>query len=88
MKLEMKAAQLLAGVQVFRVKLKAAIDKHDITFLRRLKIAFTPKSSTYQSGMVFGSGRSEATVRGGNVTHRVSSVSESNSGVQGVDRYN
>nr|DAM83151.1 MAG TPA: hypothetical protein [Caudoviricetes sp.] len=52
---EMKAAQRVGadGVQVFRVKLEAAIDKSDATFLRRFKIVFTPKSSTYQSGMVF-----------------------------------
>ena len=39
---EMKATQRVGadGVQVFRVKLEAAI-------------VFTPKSSTYQSGMVF-----------------------------------
>ncbi len=39
--------------QVFRVKLEAAIDKHDATFLRRFKIVFTPKTSTYRRGMVF-----------------------------------
>lgn len=52
---EMKAAQRVGadGVQVFRVKLEAAIDKSDATFLRRFKIVFTPKFSTYQSGMVF-----------------------------------
>lgn len=52
---EMKAVQRVGadGVQVFRVKLEAAIDKHDATFLRRFKIVFTPKSSTYRSGMVF-----------------------------------
>lgn len=52
---EMKAVQRVGadGVQVFRVKLEAAIDKHDATFLRRFKIVFTPKASTYQSGMVF-----------------------------------
>ncbi len=52
---EMKAAQRVGadGVQVFRVKLEAAIDKRDATFLRRFKIVFTPKASTYQSGMVF-----------------------------------
>jgi len=52
---EMKATQRVGadGVQVFRVKLEAAIDKSDATFLRRFKIVFTPKSSTYQSGMVF-----------------------------------
>lgn len=52
---EMKAAQRVGadGVQVFRVKLETAIDKSDATFLRRFKIVFTPKSSTYQSGMVF-----------------------------------
>lgn len=52
---EMKATQRVGadGVQVFRVKLEAAIDKRDATFLRRFKIVFTPKSSTYRSGMVF-----------------------------------
>ena len=52
---EMKAVQRVGadGVRVFRVKLEAAIDKRDATFLRRFKIVFTPKSSTYQSGMVF-----------------------------------
>lgn len=52
---EMKATQRVGadGVRVFRVKLEAAIDKSDATFLRRFKIVFTPKSSTYQSGMVF-----------------------------------
>nr|DAQ53578.1 MAG TPA: hypothetical protein [Caudoviricetes sp.] len=52
---EMKTAQCVGadGVQVFRVKLEAAIDKRDATFLRRFKIVFTPKASTYQSGMVF-----------------------------------
>lgn len=52
---EMKAAQRVGadGVQVFRIKLEAAIDKRDVTFLRRFKIVFTPKASTYQSGMVF-----------------------------------
>ena len=52
---EMKAMQRIGadGVQVFRVKSEAAIDKRDATFLRRFKIVFTPKSSTYQSGMVF-----------------------------------
>ena len=52
---EMKAAQRVGadGVRVFRVKLEAAIDKRDATFLRRFKIVFTPKFSTYQSGMVF-----------------------------------
>ena len=52
---EMKAAQRIGadGVQVFRVKSEAAIDKRDATFLRRFKIVFTPKASTYQSGMVF-----------------------------------
>lgn len=52
---EMKAAQRVGAdsVQVFRVKLETAIDKSDATFLRRFKIVFTPKSSAYQSGMVF-----------------------------------
>lgn len=52
---EMKAAQRVGadGVQVFRIKLEAAIDRRDVTFLRRFKIVFTPKASTYQSGMVF-----------------------------------
>ena len=52
---EMKATQRVGadGVQVFRVKLEAAIDKRDATFLRRFKIVFTPNASTYQSGMVF-----------------------------------
>lgn len=52
---EMKAAQRVGadGVQVFRIKLEAAIDKRDATFLRRFKIVFTPKANTYQSGMVF-----------------------------------
>ena len=52
---EMKAMQRVGadGVQVFRVKLEAAIDKRDATSLRRFKIVFTPKASTYQSGMVF-----------------------------------
>lgn len=52
---EMKATQRVGadGVQVFRVKLEAAIDKRDATFLRRFKIVFTPKASTHQSGMVF-----------------------------------
>ena len=52
---EMKAVQRVGadGVRVFRVKLEAAIDKRDATFLRRFKIVFTPKSSTYQSGVVF-----------------------------------
>lgn len=52
---EMKAAQRVGAdsVQVFRVKLETAIDKRDATFLRRFKIVFTPKASTYQSGMVF-----------------------------------
>ena len=52
---EMKTTQRVGadGVQVFRIKLEAAIDKRDATFLRRFKIVFTPKNSTYQSGMVF-----------------------------------
>ena len=52
---EMKATQRVGadGVQVFRIKLEAAIDKRDATFLRRFKIVFTPKASTYQSGVVF-----------------------------------
>lgn len=52
---EMKAAQRVGadGVQVFRIKLEAAIDKRDATFLKQFKIVFTPKASTYQSGMVF-----------------------------------
>lgn len=52
---EMKAAQRVGvdGVQVFRIKLEAAIDKRDATFLRQFKVVFTPKASTYQSGMVF-----------------------------------
>lgn len=52
---EMKATQRVGadGVRVFRVRLGAAIDKRDATFLRRFKIVFTPKTSTYQSGMVF-----------------------------------
>ena len=52
---EMKAVQRVGAdsVQVFRVKLETAIDKSDATFLRRFKIVFTPKASTYQSGMVF-----------------------------------
>ena len=52
---EMKATQRVGadGVQVFRVKLEAAIDKRDATFLRRFKIVFMPRASTYQSGMVF-----------------------------------
>lgn len=52
---EMKATQRVGadGVQVFRVKLEAAIDKRDATFLRRFKIVFTPKASAHQSGMVF-----------------------------------
>ncbi len=52
---EMKATQRVGadGVRVFRVRLEAAIDKRDATFLRRFKIVFTPKASTYQSGMVF-----------------------------------
>ena len=52
---EMKAAQRVGadGVQIFRVKSEVTIDKRDATFLRRFKIVFTPKASTYQSGMVF-----------------------------------
>ena len=52
---EMKAAQRVGadGVQVFRVKLEATIDKRDATFLRRFRIIFMPKSSIYQTGMVF-----------------------------------
>ena len=52
---EMKAAQRVGadGVQVFRIKLEATIDKRDATFLRRFRIIFTPKSSIYQSGMIF-----------------------------------
>jgi hypothetical protein len=52
---EMKATQRVGadGVQIFRVKLEATIDKRDATFLRRFRIVFTPKASTYQSGMVF-----------------------------------
>ena len=52
---EMKAAQRVGadGVRVFRIKLEVAIDKRDTTFLRRFRIVFTPKASTYQSGMVF-----------------------------------
>lgn len=52
---EMKATQRVGadGVRVFRVRLEAAIDKRDATFLRRFKIVFTLKASTYQSGMVF-----------------------------------
>ncbi len=38
--------------QVFRVKLEAAIDKHDATFLRRFKIVFTPEIQYVLSGMV------------------------------------
>lgn len=52
---EMKATQRVGadGVQIFRVKLEATIGKRDATFLRRFRIVFTPKASTYQSGMVF-----------------------------------
>ena len=52
---EMKAAQRVGadGVRVFRIKLEVAIDKRDTTFLRQFRIVFTPKASTYQSGMVF-----------------------------------
>jgi hypothetical protein len=52
---EMKAAQRVGadGVQIFRVKSEVAIDKRDAAFLRRFRIVFTPKASTYQSGMVF-----------------------------------
>ena len=52
---EMKATQRVGadGVQVFRVKLEAAIDKRDATFLRRFKIASAPEASTSQPGMVF-----------------------------------
>lgn len=52
---EMKATQRVGadGVQVFRAKLEATIDKRDATFLRRFKIVFTPKSGIYQTGMVF-----------------------------------
>lgn len=52
---EMKAIQRIGadGVQVFRVKLEATIDKRDATFLRRFRIIFMPKSSIYQTGMVF-----------------------------------
>ena len=52
---EMKAAQRVGadGVQVFRVKLEATIDKRNATLLRRFRIIFTPKSSIYQTGMVF-----------------------------------
>ena len=52
---EMKATQRVGadGVQVFRVKLEVTIDKRDATLLRRFRIVFTPKASTYQSGMVF-----------------------------------
>ncbi len=40
------------GVQVFRVKLEAAIDKHDATFLvSRFKIIYA-ETSTYQSGIL------------------------------------
>ncbi len=50
---EVKAAQRVGadGVQVFRVKLEAVIDKHDATFLRRFK-SYLRRTSTYQSGMV------------------------------------
>lgn len=53
--IEMKATQRVGsdGVQVFRVKLEATIDKRDATLLRRFRIIFTPKSSIYQTGMVF-----------------------------------
>lgn len=52
---EMKAAQRVGadGMQIFRVKSEATIDKRDATFLRRFRIVFTPKASTYRSGMVF-----------------------------------
>lgn len=52
---EMKAMQRVGadGVQIFRVKSEVTIDKRDATFLRRFRIVFTPKASTYQSGMVF-----------------------------------
>lgn len=52
---EMKATQRVGadGVQIFRVKLETTIGKRDATFLRRFRIVFTPKASTYQSGMVF-----------------------------------
>lgn len=52
---EMKAAQRVGsdGMQVFRVKLEVTIDKRDATLLRRFRIVFMPKASTYQSGMVF-----------------------------------
>lgn len=52
---EMKATQRVGadGVQIFRVKSEATIDKRDATFLRRFRIVFTPKASIYQSGMVF-----------------------------------
>ena len=52
---EMKAMQRVGadGVQIFRVKSEATIDKRDATFLRRFRIVFTPKASAYQSGMVF-----------------------------------
>ncbi len=70
--IEMKAAQRVGadGVQVFTVKLEAAIDKHDATFLRRFNV-FTPKSIMYQSGMVFKLmvGKAAATVRLEDVTH-------------------
>ncbi len=52
-----------------------------LTFLRRFKIVFTPKSSTYQSGMVFKLMVSERSSHGSrleDVTH-VSSVSDNGS---------
>ncbi len=48
----MKCAALALMAWVFRVRLEVKIDKHDATFLRRFN-RITPKSSTYQSGMVF-----------------------------------
>ncbi len=51
---EMKAAQLLApdGVQVFRVKLEAAIDKRNVS-QRRFKIVTRRNQYVSVSGMVF-----------------------------------
>lgn len=52
---QMKAAQRVGadGVQIFRVRLEANIDKRDALMLRRFRIVFTPTGKTYQTGMVF-----------------------------------
>ncbi len=52
---EMKCSVLGAdGVQVFRVKLEAAIDKHDATFLSRTKNRIYARNQQHVSGVGYG----------------------------------